>query len=72
MLNIFFCFSNPTPVLNEIITEKWTPVTSEDTEYFHIVGPQKMKMSKGLFSDRMKFWRSLIDNEVNHKIRDEL
>lgn len=45
---------------------------TEDMEYFAIDGPQEMNMKVGLFLDRVRFWRDILANDINHKLRDQL
>ncbi|XP_045470486.1 venom carboxylesterase-6-like isoform X2 [Harmonia axyridis] len=62
---------NPTPVTDDLITTKWTPIKSENLEYLHIDG-NTLEMKDALFKERVKFWRSLPLEPKKVVVKDEL
>ncbi|XP_967137.2 juvenile hormone esterase-like [Tribolium castaneum] len=67
----FAKFGDPTPVTNEDIPNKWTPVISKDMEYYNI-NLDSLEMRQGLFKSRAEFWRSLPIHAKTQEIKDEL
>lgn len=57
---------------NQILKESWKPAETEDIEYLEIKAPEDIKMKRGFFPDRLKFWRNLDTKIPYHKIREEL
>lgn len=49
---------------------KWNKVQSNRLEYYHLEVPEKCHMDKDLFIERVKFWRTLDNN--NMFVKDEL
>ncbi|XP_063931967.1 juvenile hormone esterase-like isoform X2 [Zophobas morio] len=66
----FALTGDPTPTTSDLVPSKWTPVTGDDLEYFHI-SSDGASMHKGLFKKRAEFWRNL-PIRTSNEIKDEL
>ncbi|XP_068903336.1 juvenile hormone esterase-like [Tenebrio molitor] len=62
---------NPTPTVDDLLPNKWEPVTSHDMEYYSI-RLEAPVMRRGLFKERAEFWRSLAIHSKSNEIKDEL
>lgn len=72
MLKKNVCCRKPTPKLNDLIPVDWTPVQSEDMEYYFIGGPSTLNMTTGLYLERARFWREILDHDLSRSGKDEL
>ena len=66
----WYFFRDPTPTTSDLLPSKWTPVTGDNLEYFHI-SSDGASMHKGLFKKRAEFWRNL-PIRTSNEIKDEL
>nr|ASM90852.1 putative juvenile hormone esterase 1 [Colaphellus bowringi] len=62
---------NPSPEVNDLIPEKWTPYSSEKEEYYFI-DKHSTEIRHGLYKERVEFWRSVLNDPLNEKSKDEL
>jgi len=63
---------NPTPETNAVISTKWDPVQSENLEYYFIKNPSDIKMARGLYTERARFWSALTAYDDKYQARNEL
>ncbi|KAK4880591.1 hypothetical protein RN001_008737 [Aquatica leii] len=61
---------NPTPSTNEIIPTIWSPVKSNNIQYYYI--NKKMEMKNDMNSEALRFWKNVTSNSRSEKIKDEL
>lgn len=63
--------SNPTPQKDDVISEIWKPVQTDDMEYY-LIDAEWQGMKEGLLIERATFWRSLNSNPRKQLAKDEL